>query len=74
MSQAALVERSTDSSSLVVVRLLRRLDVGPRTVEGAAAASLAGIAIVAGNTVVVEPQIMVEAADAAGLFIHGLPA
>src|SRR2546429_3539890 len=48
--------------------------IGPRTVEGAAAAELAGIAIVAGNTVVVEPQIMVEAADAAGLFIHGLPA
>ena len=48
--------------------------VGPRTVEGAAAASLAGIAVVAGNTVVVEPQTMVEAADAAGLFIHGLPA
>ena len=48
--------------------------VGPRTVEGAAAASLAGIAAVAGNTVVVEPQTMVEAADAAGLFIRGLPA
>ena len=48
--------------------------IGPRTVEGAAAASLAGIAAVAGNTVVVEPQTMVEAADAAGLFIRGLPA
>ena len=48
--------------------------IGPRTVEGAAAASLAGIAIVAGDTVVVEPQAMVEAADLAGLFITGLPA
>jgi UDP-2,3-diacylglucosamine hydrolase len=48
--------------------------IGPRTVEFAAAASLAGIAIVAGDTVVVEPQAMVEAADAAGLFITGLPA
>ena len=48
--------------------------VGPRTVEGTAAASLAGIAAIAGNTIVVEPQTMVEAADAAGLFIHGLPA
>lgn len=48
--------------------------VGPRTVEGAVAASLAGIAIVAGNTVVVEPQTMIEAADAAGLFITGLHA
>jgi len=48
--------------------------VGPRTVEGAVAASLAGIAAVAGNTVAVEPQAMVEAADAAGLFIQGMPA
>ncbi len=48
--------------------------IGPRTVESAAAAQLAGIAIVAGNTIVVEPQAMVEAADAAGLFVTGLPA
>jgi DUF1009 family protein len=48
--------------------------VGPRTVEGAAAAKLAGIAIVAGNTVVAEPQAVIEAADAAGLFVTGLPA
>ena len=46
--------------------------VGPRTVEGAAKAGLAGIAIVAGNTIVVEPQAMIEAADKAGLFVHGL--
>ena len=48
--------------------------VGPRTVEGAAAARLAGIAIIAGNTIVVEPQTMIEKADAAGLFVTGLPA
>jgi UDP-2,3-diacylglucosamine hydrolase len=48
--------------------------IGPRTVEGAAAAGLAGIAVVAGNTIVVEPQTMIEAADAAGLFVTGLPA
>jgi DUF1009 family protein len=48
--------------------------LGPRTIEGAAAAQLAGIAIVAGNTIVVEPQAMIEAADAAGLFVTGLPA
>jgi DUF1009 family protein len=48
--------------------------MGPRTVEGAASAKLAGIAIVAGNTIVVEPQAMIEAADAAGLFVTGLPA
>jgi len=48
--------------------------VGPRTVEGAAAAELAGIAVVAGNTIVVEPQAMIEKADAAALFVTGLPA
>jgi len=48
--------------------------MGPRTIGGAAAAQLAGIAIVAGNTIVVEPQTMIEAADAAGLFVTGLPA
>jgi DUF1009 family protein len=48
--------------------------MGPRTVEGAAAARLAGIAIVAGNTIVVDPQDVIEAADAASLFVTGLPA
>jgi UDP-2,3-diacylglucosamine hydrolase len=48
--------------------------VGPRTVEGAVKASLAGIAVVAGNTIVVEPQRMIEAADAAGIFVTGLSA
>jgi DUF1009 family protein len=48
--------------------------IGPRTIEGADAAGLVGIAIVAGNTIVVEPQTMIEAADAAGLFVTGLPA
>jgi DUF1009 family protein len=48
--------------------------MGPRTIEEAAAAGLAGIAIVAGNTIIAEPQTMIEAADAAGLFVTGLPA
>ena len=48
--------------------------MGPRTVEGAAAAKLAGIAIVAGNTIVVEPQAVIGTADAAGLFVTGLSA
>jgi len=48
--------------------------IGSRTIEGAAAAGLAGIAIVAGNTIVADPQAMIEAADAAGLFVTGLPA
>jgi DUF1009 family protein len=48
--------------------------IGPRTIEAAGKARLAGVAIVAGNTIVVEPQTMIEAADAAGLFVTGLPA
>jgi DUF1009 family protein len=48
--------------------------VGPKTIAGAAKAELAGVAVVAGNTIVVEPQAMIEAADQAGLFIAGLPA
>jgi UDP-2,3-diacylglucosamine hydrolase len=48
--------------------------VGPRTVEGAAKAELAGVAIAAGNAIVVEPQALIEAADKAGLFIQGISA
>jgi UDP-2,3-diacylglucosamine hydrolase len=48
--------------------------IGPRTIEAADAAGLAGIAVIAGETTVVEAQIMIEAADAAGLFITGIPA
>jgi DUF1009 family protein len=48
--------------------------LGPRTIEGAVSAGLSGIAIVAGNTIVADPQAMIEAADRAGLFVTGLPA
>ena len=48
--------------------------VGPNTVDGAARAGLAGIAVAAGNTLVAESQAMIEAADKAGLFVTGLPA
>lgn len=48
--------------------------IGPRTVEGAAKARLAGIAVVAGNTLLAEPQEMIELADARGLFVTGVPA
>src|SRR3984893_7964109 len=48
--------------------------IGPQAIEGAAASRLTGIAIVSGNTIVVEPQGMIGAADAAGLFVTGLPA
>jgi len=48
--------------------------VGPRTIEGVAKAGLAGLAIIAGNTIAADSQAMIEAADKAGLFIQGLPA
>jgi UDP-2,3-diacylglucosamine hydrolase len=48
--------------------------VGSKTIEGAAMAGLAGIAIIAGHTIAVDSQSMIEAADKAGLFIQGLPA
>jgi UDP-2,3-diacylglucosamine hydrolase len=48
--------------------------VGPRTVDGAINARLAGIAVVAGDTLVAEPQAMITAADAGGLFIAGVSA
>jgi UDP-2,3-diacylglucosamine hydrolase len=47
--------------------------IGPRTVEGVAAAALAGLAAASGNTLVADPQTMIEAADAAGLFVTGQP-
>lgn len=52
-----------------------RLDLpalGPQTIGGIAEAGLAGIAVVAGHSVVAEPQAMVEVADTAGIFIVGL--
>jgi DUF1009 family protein len=48
--------------------------VGARTVEGAAKAGLAGIAVIAGQTVAADAQAMIAAADSAGLFVQGLPA
>src|ERR1044072_1860183 len=53
----------------------RRLDmpaIGPRTVEAAARAGLAGIAVVAGSTIIAEPQQVARAADAAKLFVCGI--
>ena len=55
----------------------RRFDlpsIGPRTVEGAAHAGLAGIAVAAGETIVAEPERLVAAADRAGLFVIGVAA
>ena len=52
----------------------RRFDlpsIGPDTVLHAARAGLAGVAIVAGGTIIAEPQRLIEAADASGLFVLG---
>jgi hypothetical protein len=46
--------------------------VGVRTVEGAAAAGLRGIAVAAGGTLLVDRERLVAAADAAGLFLQGV--
>ncbi|MGY4333395.1 DUF1009 family protein/carbonic anhydrase/acetyltransferase-like protein (isoleucine patch superfamily) [Bradyrhizobium sp. LB7.2] len=48
--------------------------IGPRTLEGVAVAGLAGIAVVAGNTIAAEPQAMIAFADTKYLFVIGLPA
>ena len=53
----------------------RRFDlpsIGPATVEAAATAGLAGIAVLAGGTIVAEPARMVSSADKAGLFVVGV--
>ena len=53
----------------------RRLDmptIGEATVRNAAAAGLAGIAIEAGNALVIGRDRVIEAADAAGLFVVGI--
>ena len=55
----------------------RRFDlpsIGPRTVEGAARAGLAGIAMTAGEAIVAEPEQLVLTADRAGVFVVGVPA
>jgi hypothetical protein len=55
----------------------RRLDlpsIGPSTVEGAAEAGLAGIAVVAGSTIVAEPARIASAADNAKIFVIGVDA
>ena len=52
----------------------RRIDLpslGPQTVEKAARARLAGIAVAAGETVIAEPLRVAEAADRAGIFVVG---
>lgn len=55
----------------------RRVDlptIGVQTIRNAVQAGLAGIAVEAGSTVVVDRAGVVEAADAAGLFVCGVSA
>lgn len=48
--------------------------IGPLTVEAAHAAGLAGIAVEAGRSLVLEGPATIERANALGLFVIGLPA
>ena len=45
-----------------------------RDPEDGALLGLAGIAVIAGNTIAAEPQAMIALADAKYVFIIGLPA
>ena len=47
--------------------------LGPKTVEGVAAAGLAGIAIIKGCSLIAEADKVIAAADKAGIFVTGLP-
>jgi UDP-2,3-diacylglucosamine hydrolase len=49
-----------------------RPTVGPQTVRSAAAAGLAGIAVEAGSTLLLDRDEVIRAADAAGLFVIGI--
>jgi DUF1009 family protein len=48
--------------------------IGARTIDGAREAGLAGIAVAAGATQIVDPQGVIAAADSAGLFVTGFSA
>ncbi|HET7849950.1 MAG TPA: UDP-2,3-diacylglucosamine diphosphatase LpxI [Pseudolabrys sp.] len=55
----------------------RRFDLpslGPQTIEGAAKAGLAGIAVVAGETIVAEPAQVAATADRRDVFVVGMKA
>jgi len=46
--------------------------IGPRTIEGAARAGLAGIAVVAGSAIIAEPELIARSADREQLFVLGV--
>ena len=47
--------------------------IGPQTVANVAGAGLAGIAVVAGNTIIAEAAELIAAADRAKIFVVGVP-
>ena len=47
--------------------------IGPQTVDGVAAAGLAGLAVVAGATIMADPQRIAQRAGETGVFVVGLP-
>jgi UDP-2,3-diacylglucosamine hydrolase len=46
--------------------------IGPRTIEGVVKAGLNGIAVEAGHAIILERKATLAAAEAAGIFIHGI--
>lgn len=46
--------------------------IGPATVQGALKAGLSGIAVETGRSLVLDRQELIEAADRAGIFVHGI--
>ena len=79
LRRAAELRRDGPGGVLVKVtkpRQERRADlpsIGSGTVEGSATAGLKGIALEAGGTLIIDREAVIRAADAAGLFIVGLP-
>ncbi len=54
----------------------RRFDlpsIGPLTIDGVVRAGLAGIAIAAGDSILAEPERLLQTADRANIFIIGVP-
>jgi UDP-2,3-diacylglucosamine hydrolase len=54
----------------------RRFDlpsIGPRTIEGAAEAGLAGVAVVAGASIMADPNKLVALAERHSMFLVGMP-
>jgi DUF1009 family protein len=47
--------------------------IGPQTIEGLARAGLAGLAVVAGGTIVAEPDRVARLAEQHGVFVVGVP-